>query len=89
MRNASRIERTLNLLSHIWFMQNDLRFNQLVHNLQNEYAYKNGHMRGLWEKEEYRGIVTYHSYAVADLFNLEDEVFIEFLEEKVRELHNE
>jgi hypothetical protein len=76
----------MSLLEVIWEKHPEIRFNQLIHNLQYEYASQQGYMKdNLWEKDEYRGIVSYRNHPIPDLFNLEDEDFIKFLEEKIAE----
>jgi uncharacterized protein YihD (DUF1040 family) len=86
MRRPERIERLLNLLYEIWSYQPDTRFNQLIHNLQIEYAENNGYLTEVWDKDEHKGIVSYRQKHIADLFNLEDDKFIEFLIDKRNKL---
>jgi hypothetical protein len=87
MRNPERIPQVMSLLTLIWDRQPDTRFQQLIHNLQHEYAHKHGvgQKDNLWEKEVWRGIESYRKFPIVDLYNLEDEAFIEFLQEKVKE----
>lgn len=42
MRNPERIEELLELIKEIWCKNPDLRFNQLIYNLQYDYSQKNG-----------------------------------------------
>lgn len=87
MRNPERIERTLQLLHYIWREQPDTRFNQLIHNLQVEYATITGeHQETVYKKEEHKLFETFMKIRTYNLFNLEDEYFIKFLEDKVRDL---
>ncbi|MEF1168431.1 hypothetical protein [Vibrio campbellii] len=78
MRDPKRIEMTLSLLRELWGSNADLRFNQLIYNLQREFSFEN----------EGKGKVTeisqegYQSVAY-DLFNVEDDTFIQFLEAKL------
>lgn len=87
MRNPERIEKTLQLLHYIWREQPDTRFNQLIDNLQVEYANKNDEYSKvtLYKKEEYNNITSYMPVPAYDFFYLEDDAFVEFLEQKVRE----
>lgn len=87
MRNPTRIGELLILIQLIWEKQPDTRFNQLVHNLQYEYARENNFLKTIWEKDEYRGIVSYQKYEIADLFNVEDDKFITFLQKKLVDSH--
>jgi uncharacterized protein YihD (DUF1040 family) len=89
MRNPRRINKLMVLLELIWQECPDIRFNQLIHNLQVEYNQdKSGvYTRELWEKNEHRGIVSYHQNPVTDLFYVEDEEFITFLEKKLVDNH--
>lgn len=75
------------LLTSIWETQQDIRFNQLVHNLQYEFNSYRGNIykQELWRKDEHNGIVMYQKHPTVDLFNVEDELFIEFLKVKVEE----
>lgn len=87
MRNPNRRKRVMDLISLIWDKQNDTRFNQLTHNLQREYANKKGSYRTtLYRKEEFKYHTVYGEETVVDLFDVEDEEFIEFLQEKVNEV---
>lgn len=86
MRNPKRIPELLVVLQQIWEKQPDTRFNQLVHNLQWEYAnLKNAYKDTLYEKDEFkeRDIISYRSKQVVDLFNVEDDQFLEFLKSKL------
>ncbi len=78
MRDPKRIEMTLSLLRELWGSNADLRFNQLIYNLQREFSFEN----------EGKGKVTEISQegcqSVAyDLFSVEDDTFIQFLEAKL------
>lgn len=91
MRDVNRIPKIIDLIQRIWIKQPDTRFNQLMHNLQYEYSLKAKYpLKELHEKEELLeyDIVAYRSVKVVDLFNLEDDCFIAFLENKVKEIEN-
>jgi hypothetical protein len=84
MRNPERIHVVLDLLKNIWEQQPDIRFNQLIHNLQVEYAEKTGKYKmELWEKGTFRGIESYRKIFTVDLFYVEDNDFEDFLQEKL------
>lgn len=83
-RNPKRINTIVNILAEIWELQPDIRFNQLIHNLQTEYANNNNcYFRKAYIDERGWGMipVTY-----TDLFNVEDDEFLTFLQEKLDEL---
>jgi hypothetical protein len=84
MRNPERIPTLLNLLKELWEMSPDQRFNQFLHNLQWEYF-----------KETGKGVVcaNYNKDSLGflhlgettvDLFNVEDDEFIGWLEMTLR-----
>jgi uncharacterized protein YihD (DUF1040 family) len=87
MRNPQRIYEVMALITLIWEKQPDVRFNQLVHNLQMEFGAENQkYIREFWSKDESISyLTTYVQHRQPDLFNLEDEVFIEFLKTKLKE----
>jgi len=76
MRDPKRIDETLTLLSQIWKQNPDLRFQQLVYILQGGYSENNSNIGRVEsvEKEGFKQI----GY---DLFNTEDDVFMEHLRE--------
>lgn len=74
MRDPRRIEEILDLISQIWEKDPDLRFQQLVYNLQWDFSYRNGGL-GKVEESELDG----YKRIGFDLFNVEDDVFIEYL----------
>lgn len=82
MRNPKRIKELMDILTAIWELQPDVRFNQLLHSLQ--YMYKNGK----YVKKAYVDEVGWGTSHVfyPDLFNVEDDDFIEFLKEKYNEM---
>lgn len=85
MRNPERIPQLLDLVSKIWKKHPDTRFNQLIHNLHFSFY-----------QETKRGTVC-HAYTInpigqlepaewaIDLFNVEDDLFMDFLERKSKE----
>lgn len=88
MRDPARIQEMLRLIHEIWSKYPDVRFNQLIHNLQSEYtAQSKDWSKTLYEKIESPHMKTtiYHEVTVNDLFSLEDDLFLRFLENKNRE----
>lgn len=79
MRDPTRIEEVLGLINQIWQEQPDLRFQQLLYILQNGFSHKNNNV-GKVEHIEEDGF-TRIGY---DLFNIEDDQFIEYLNEVVK-----
>lgn len=86
MRNPKRIAELLSLLEAIWIECPDIRFNQLINNLQWEYTNKTNDFRTVYEKEEFLGKIYFTPIRQLDLFHVEDENFIEFLKQKHDEL---
>ena len=78
MRDSARIQVLLDLIQDLWLKDPDLRFNQLVYILQSEYSFKNGGI-GLVKEQEVDGFAR-EGY---DLFNTEDDAFINFLKMKI------
>ena len=74
MRDPKRISQILELLNELWGKDPDLRFNQLIYNLQSGYSQNN---EGLGRVEEV--VDKTYSRVGFDLFNLEDDAFIEHL----------
>ncbi len=77
MRDPERIPEILGLINEFWLKYPDLRFNQLIYNLQWDYSQENNGVGHVIEKAsdgfERTGF---------DLFNLEDDDFIKFLKTK-------
>lgn len=92
MREMKRIYETMALITMIWETQPDTRFNQLVSNLQTEFSYKHDTGRvEVYEKEDFKPsenveFVTYRKTSYIDLFNVEDDAFIEFLNQKMLDI---
>lgn len=86
MRNPERINQVLNLINQIWQKQPDTRFNQLISNLQWGYVSSgNGKTNALYKKEEHGLITAYRMEEHIDLFGVEDDKFIKYLETLVEE----
>jgi hypothetical protein len=84
MRNPERIKPIMTLLTQIWEQQPDTRFNQLIHNLQAEYASITGkYTQEVFEQDEFHGMITFRPTSKMDLFNVEDDDFQKFLQEKL------
>ena len=80
MRNPQRIDELMRLLTEIWKMYPDLRFNQLIDSLQYQYQ------GGAYLKKVYQKQANWDSYDLVevsypDLFYVEDGDFIKFLKE--------
>jgi len=74
MRDPNRIEELLDLINQIWMKDPDLRFNQLIYILQSGYSnHNNGVGKVTGRESDGFSPVGY------DLFNLEDDAFIEYL----------
>ncbi|ELA8173140.1 hypothetical protein ACE34Q_001840 [Vibrio alginolyticus] len=78
MRDPKRIETTLSLLKELWSNNTDLRFNQLMYNLQREFSLENDGKGQITEISQ-EGI----QHVGYDLFYIEDDTFIQFLERKL------
>ncbi|ENP0848502.1 hypothetical protein ACM6XU_000724 [Vibrio parahaemolyticus] len=78
MRDPKRIETTLSLLKELWGNSTDLRFNQLVYNLQREFSLENDGKGQITEISQ--DGIQHVGYA---LFYIEDDIFIQFLERKI------
>jgi hypothetical protein len=91
MRNPERIEKLLLILKKIWEYVPDMRFNQLIDYLQNEYdeSKSNAYSKVLWKKDtnEQFAIVSYHKTIKTDLFYVEDDDFIDFLQKTLDEFN--
>jgi len=77
MRDPERIKVILGLINAIWERDSDLRFNQLIYNLQWEFSSRNNGV-GKIEAIESDGFTR----TGFDLFNLEDDLFLKYLQEK-------
>lgn len=74
MRDPERIQEILALINEIWQRNPDLRFNQLIYNLQYGYSKKNG---GAGQVNELS--IDGFERVGFDFFNLEDSDFIDYL----------
>jgi hypothetical protein len=84
MRDLNRIKHFLKIMEQIWLKHPDTRFNQLLLNLQYEYAKENGeHM--LRDTYTYRDKEKFLEYTgkYPDLYFVEDEDFLNFLKERL------
>lgn len=79
MRDPSRIQELLKLLEQAWSRDPDLRFNQLLYNLQYGYTQSNG---GIGQVKEYSS--DGFERIGFDLFNLEDDDFINYVRTVVK-----
>ena len=77
---SERINEFLNLINVLWGKKPDLRFNQLIYILQNGYSKKNGNV-GKIESVEVDGF----KQIGFDLFNTEDDKFLEYLKNEVQQ----
>ncbi|MEK4406168.1 hypothetical protein MKZ26_17580 [Sporosarcina sp. FSL K6-6792] len=79
MREKARIQRVLSLIDVIWQQQPDVRFNQLISNLQHMYSAQNeGYGKRIMKEQNFLGKEVDVSYL--DLFYLEDTEWEAFLE---------
>ncbi|WP_033827768.1 hypothetical protein [Bacillus andreraoultii] len=79
MREKERINRIMSLLQRIWEQQPDIRFNQLISNLQHMYSSQNeGYGQRIMKEKGPLGDEVESSYL--DLFYLEDDKWEEFLQ---------
>lgn len=88
MRERERIDRIMSLIQEVWHYMPDIRFNQLVSNLQMFYSQKNGGYgtREVLEKEVHEKYTVERKTTYLDFFNLEDDEFEAFLESYAKEL---
>jgi len=77
MRDPKRISEILELIEIIWKKDPDLRFNQLIYILQSGYSYANDNVGKV---EEF--VDSSYSRIGFDLFNLEDDSFVNYLRDK-------
>ena len=90
MRNPDRIIEVVKLITQIWTTYPDMRFNQLIDHLQWDYANKTG--RGkveYFKKLKFDPCEIYEPTMLTDLFYTEDDVFTEYLRNKVSELNGD
>ncbi|WP_230459055.1 hypothetical protein [Terrilactibacillus tamarindi] len=77
MRDPNRIKRILTLLQKIWEHQADVRFNQLISNLQSLYSQENN---SFGRREVYtKNFIDLEKTSYLDFFYLEDDKWEEFL----------
>lgn len=80
MRDCRRIERIMLIINAIWISNPNLRFNQLLYNLQREYK------DGAYVKRAYMDTGGWGTIEVnyLDLFDVEDDDFEKFLNEYLK-----
>jgi len=81
MKEPERIERILDLLFEIWSKDKDMRFMQLIYNIQRSYSCQNDDV-GLIQKKHDDGFCEQGF----DLFSLEDKQIEPFLSEYLQKL---
>lgn len=87
MRDPNRIKRILTLLQQIWEQQTDVRFNQLLSNLQSLYSQENN---SFGRREVYtKNFIDLEKTSYLDLFYLEDGKWEEFLISHLSSIENE
>lgn len=81
MDNIKKIKGMTQLLEEIWLHNPELRFNQLIYNLQAEYntIYNNKNSEIVYMKEDRNGLITFIPKTDIDLFYTEDSDFTDFL----------
>ncbi|MGQ4668797.1 hypothetical protein ACUIJN_23735 [Metabacillus halosaccharovorans] len=87
MRDPNRIKRILTLLQKIWEHQADVRFNQLISNLQSLYSHENN---SYGRREVYtKNFIDLEKTSYLDFFYLEDDKWQEFLTSYFLNIENE
>ncbi len=82
-------EKIMILLTKLWKDSSELRFNQFLHNLQHDFNRANDekYTETLYRSEVGNpNLVIYAKTDVVDLFNVEDSIFLKFLEDEVIKL---
>lgn len=88
MRNPDRIIEIMNLVTQIWTNAPDMRFNQLIDYLQWDFVNKTGRGKVEYYKQfQFEKGRIYEPTMLTDLFYIEDDVFVEFLRNKVSEIN--
>lgn len=83
MRDPDRIDRILTLVKELWKIDQDMRFFQLIYNLQGRFSHQNDGV-GKVEKLDLYG----HPAMGYDLFNAEDKDIQIFLKEYLDKRQN-
>ena len=80
MRDPKRIDEIMSVITEIWKLYPDTRFNQLLDTIKNEYANKvNWRVKHrVWYLDEYDNE---QSKVLNDLFYVEDDEFLKFLKQ--------
>ncbi|MGN7943010.1 hypothetical protein [Metabacillus sp. 22489] len=87
MGDPNRIKRILTLLQQIWEHQTDVRFNQLISNLQSLYSQENN---SYGRREVYtKNFIDLEKTSYLDFFYLEDDKWEEFLTSYWLNIENE
>jgi hypothetical protein len=87
MRDPNRVKRILTLLQQIWEHQTDVRFNQLISNLQSLYSQENN---SYGRREVYtKNFIDLEKTSYLDFFYLEDDKWEEFLTSYWLNIQNE
>jgi len=82
MRNLERIDVAMNALTEIWKRNQDMRFHQLVESLKSQYVEENEahyHVIKSYRTKFYNGNPVEEPVFSIDMFNLEDDEWIDFL----------
>ncbi len=88
MNKSNKINDVITILKLIWEKQPDIRFNQLIHNLQHDYANKvQRYLTELYEMEDHNRIKSFRKVNIVDLFDVKDDDFYEFLVQKLDEIN--
>lgn len=84
MRDQNRIAKHMDILTKVWEKQPDTRFHQLIHNLQHEFQKDTnaGIKKATFEVDKQMKIDISSPFVVVDLYNVEDDRFFIWLEEK-------
>jgi hypothetical protein len=87
MRDPNRIKRILTLLQQIWEQQTDVRFNQILSNLQSLYSQENN---SFGRREVFtKNFIDLEKTSYLDFFYLEDDKWEEFLISHLSSIENE
>lgn len=87
MRNPDRIPVVMDLITRIWKGMPDLRFHQFMDYIHCDFARDRGSIgQTLYKKNTFGNYKSYMPETHYDLFNVEDEPFLEYLLRKVEEV---
>lgn len=87
MRDPKRIEEALHCIQLLWQQEPDMRFNQLMYALQMEYSELNNTAKqeAYVKHDERTNFLMFEKRFFYDLFYVEDDDFIAFLKQKLKE----